>query len=527
MSEGYEFIDPEDQTPPFDPDAQQDAEYYAQTVGPEKRKVLDIAQLAPWNGVKFDHDFLDAAYVGSGGFRDGSYLVPHPREAPEKFNRRKALAYYANYVAAVVDSLIDPIFRKVAAREWDGRKQKKNLFSIFMQDVDRRKTSLAKFMKRAAKIAKVHEVAFIVVDNYPEQPLNIADALAGRILPYAYIVKPQQVQSYECDVAGNLESITYDIIKKRYSSGTTTQEVIRWTWTRTTWQKEEKGETTQGEHTLGVVPVVPLFTKDHDPGDLLPEPTLFPVAQTNLTIYNLCSELRELLRAQAFAILTYPITSQVDREDLKSLVQGTENVLGYDGEGSNAPDFIAPPAEQAAFLQSEITRLVEEIYRMSKLNSVVGVQTKNSGVAKEWDFDNTNQVLADTADNCQEAEKQVAFLFEKWTGQAVNYVCNYPDDFGIVDVQAELDEVTSALALAIGGKFNEECKLKAAEVYLKDLPEDRFDAVTQDIKQRAETEAQADDAAAAAALEQEKANAATAKREQTGGGEPTPPGNGA
>ena len=517
MAEGYENEYPEDQPT-----------HYSTEATTEKQKVLDLAQFAPWQSIAFDHNFLDDAYTGAGGFRDGKFLVPHPREAPEKFSRRKALGYYPNYVAPVVDSLIDPIFRKPAAREWDGRKQEKNLFSIFMLDIDRRKTSLPKFIKRAAKIAKTHEVAFIVVDNYPEQPLNIADALAGRILPYAYIVKPQQVQSFECDVAGNLESITYNVIKKRYASGTTSEEVIRWTWTRTTWEKVEKGETTTGEHSLGVVPVVPLMVKDHDPGDLLPEPSLFPIAQTNMTIYNLCSELRELLRSQAFAILTYPITSQVDREDLKGLIQGTENVLGYDGEGSNTPDFIAPPAEQAALLQAEITRLVEEIYRMSKLNSVVGVQTKTSGVAKEWDFANTNEVLADTADNCQEAEKQMAFLFEKWTGQTVNYVCTYPDDFGIADVQAELDEVTSALALNIGGKFNEEVKLKATEVYLKDLPEDRFDAVTADIKQRAETEAQADDAAAVAALEQKKADTVAAQQAQTGtGNEPTPPGNGA
>lgn len=522
MSEGYEDTYPEDQPTHYAPEPPQET-------ATERQKVLNVVQLAAFESFKMDNDFLQDAYKGSGGFRDGRYLVPHPREAPEKFSRRKALAYYPNYVAAVVDSLVDPIFRKQAAREWDGRKQDKNTFSLFLSDVDRRKTGIAKFMKRAAKIARIHEVAFIVVDNFPAemQPTNKEDVLEKRIFPYAYIVKPQQVQAFECDDAGNLLSITYDTYKKSFSSGVTTKEVITWKWTVSTWEKQEKGNTMQGEHKLGIVPVIPLFVKDQDPGDMLPEQSVFPIAQTNLTIYNLCSELRELLRAQAFAILTYPITSQVDREDLRSLVQGTENVLGYDGEGSNSPDFIAPPAEQAAFLQSEITRLVEEIYRMSALNSVVGVQTKNSGVAKEWDFDNTNQVLSDTADNCQEAEKQIAFLFEKWTGQKTEYTCTYPDDFGIVDIQGKLDEVTSALGLNVGGKFNEEVKLKAAEVYLNDLPEDRFDAVTADIKQRAETEAQADDAAAVAALEQKKADTAVAKQTQTGGNEPTPPGNGA
>ena len=36
------------------------------------------------------------ALNSSGGFSDGSYLVQYPRESDDKFERRQAIAWYAN-----------------------------------------------------------------------------------------------------------------------------------------------------------------------------------------------------------------------------------------------------------------------------------------------------------------------------------------------------------------------------------------------------------------------------------------------
>lgn len=444
-----------------------------------------------YNPIKDNYELLENAYKGSGGFIDGSYLVPHVRETADKYSRRQALSYYANYVAPVVNSLVDPIFRKAAVRDWDGRKIESTMFSNFQKDVDRRGTKIAKFMKRAAKIAQLHAVCFIVVDNVPELAPNIEAAIKKRQFPYAYTVKPQQIKSYQCNKSGILTSITYEIFSRQATGIAVTKITERWTWTETTWKREADHGTSEGEHNLGIVPVIPLFSTDTDDGDMLPISEMVSIARTNLAIFNISSELRELLRNQAFAILAYPVTKNVDKTALEKLVTGTENMLGFDGEGHASPSFIAPPAEQAALLQVELERLVEEIYRMASLTSVVGVQQKASGVAKEWDFEQTNQVLADLSDNCEDAENRIAKLFELWTNTTIDYVCQYPDDFGIVDIVAKLDEVTKALDLMIGGKFNIEIKRKAAEVALGDIPEDRFDAVIKDIEQMEEEQIQA------------------------------------
>ncbi|WP_312560872.1 hypothetical protein [Anaerospora sp.] len=437
-----------------------------------------------------NYKLLEDAYAGSGGFLNGDYLVPHVRETLDKYIRRKALSYYANYVKTVVNSLVNPVFRKQAMRNWEGKDLESQMFSKFQADVDRKGTNIRRFMKKALKKAKLHGVCFIVIDNVNEQPVTKAAAIEERAFPYAYLVFPKQVKDYECNEDGVLTSITYETYSRRFSGNAASNIITRWTWTETSWKREREGKTEEQEHRLGVVPVIPLFGVDADDGDMLPTGDMLAIARINLAIFNLCSELRELLRNQAFSILCYPVTEAVDHEDLQNLVTGTENALNFDGNG-NPPLYITPSAEQAALLQNELGRLVEEIYRLASLSSVVGVQQKTSGVAKAWDFENTNQSLSDMAENCQEAEMKMAFLFEQWTKSKVGYSCVYPDDFGIVDITEALDEITKALDLQIGGLFQKEVKKKAVEVYLADLPEVRFDAVMDDIDQQADEVQQA------------------------------------
>ncbi|HML33844.1 hypothetical protein [Sporomusa sphaeroides] len=443
-----------------------------------------------------DYTFLSDAYHGEGGFKNGDYLIKHPREPAEKFTKRKELSYYLNYVAPVVNSHVDPVFRVEAARDWGAetssskrrrRRKDNDLFSGFFKDVTTTGAPLPKFMKSAARIAKLQAVAFIVVDNATEQPGNMAAVLKSRAYPYAYIVKPKQVTNYQVNKAGKLISITYTVAAD--NSGSNGQKTETWTWTETTWKciGAEGGEKS-GEHKLYRVPVVPLFGKDRDPGDMKPQSEFYNMARVNKRIFNLCSEIDELIRNQSFSVFTYPMGNDQDQEDVKKIVTGTENAMGYDGTLSNKPEYTTPDSAPLEQLRQERKDLIAELYRMAELSHVTGVQEKVSGVAKAWDFETTNRTLADFANNCEQAERDIAVLFELWTNSKVNYDVKYSDDFGIVDVTAELDKVGKALDLNIGGTFNKAVKKKAVDVYLNDLPEEEFDAIIEDIEARAQDE---------------------------------------
>jgi len=442
---------------------------------PPNRTVIEITPLT-------DHKFLSDAYYGKGGFKDGFYLIPHPRETPEKYARRKALAYYLNYVAPVVNSHVNPVFRKEPEREW----KENQLFSTFMEDADTLGTSFTRFMKRAALIAKLQAVAFIVIDNVSDQPGNMADVLQQRALPYAYIVQRNHVIDYKANKAGRLIEISYKVESEISLTAVTTDT---WTWTTTTWSCQySDGTKKEGTHSLKRLPIVPLYSRPMEPGKVLPQSEFYNIAKTNQRLYNLCSEIDEIIRNQAFNILTYPLPE--GETEIKEIVVSTENVLGYDGTLSNKPGYISIETGPLEQLRAERKDLVEEIYRMAELSHVTGVETKESGVAKQWDFEQANQVLSDFALNCEETERDIARVFELWTNTKIDLSCKYSDDFGIVDVSAALDEVGKALDLQIGGKFDMEVKKKAAVVYLNDLPEDQFDAIIKDIEQQREEQQQ-------------------------------------
>lgn len=65
-------------------------------------EIKKVYESACYDGVLVNkYELLDNAYRASGGFEDGSYLVPHPREQSAKYIRRRNLAYYINYVKPV------------------------------------------------------------------------------------------------------------------------------------------------------------------------------------------------------------------------------------------------------------------------------------------------------------------------------------------------------------------------------------------------------------------------------------------
>ena len=440
--------------------------------------------------VKSDYQFLEDAYTGGGGFKTGDYLVKRPREKTDSFQVRKELCYYLNYVRSVVDSHVNPIFRKEAARDWGGRRDESGqaLFSRFYDDIDTVKTKLPKFIKRAARIAKLHGAAFIVVDNVKDQPGTMADVLSKRAFPYAYIVKPEQVSDYQVNKAGVLTSITYTVAGD--GSGSAGAQKETWTWTESTWScSGGSGGDRKGDNAIRRVPVVPILGAEADPGELKPLSEFYSIARANKRIFNLCSEIDELITKQAFSLFTYPLGSNSDPNTVKDMLVGTENAVMYDGSVSNPPGYSTPDGMPLEQLRAERADLIKEIYRMAQQSHVTGVESKTSGVAKAWDFEGANQTLSGFAANCEAAERAIAGLFEAWTSTTVGYIVKYSDDFGIVDVAAALEGVGKALDLAIGGKFDTAVKKKAVDVYLNDLDEEEFDAVVADIQARGEVEA--------------------------------------
>lgn len=423
-----------------------------------------------------EYQLLRDAYYGTGGFATGSYLNKHKRESKEDYQFRQANAYYLNYFSPIVNALVDPIFKRQPLRDYQGPASA--TIKAFLEDVDTAGADIHTFMKRAAIMAKVYGVSFIVVDNASErQSRTVAEMLQQREIPFAYVLGPQDLEEYGIDQTG---SLLYVRFKEVASIKDGTYQYRYTYYDRTKW--EIWGDNlikSSGEHGLGCVPVIPLFPRMLEQRTMKPTPELEPIARTAKALYNHCSWLGEILRNQTFPLLTIPSL------DVNDLVVGTNNALGYLPDSSHAPAFIAPPSDPATILQNQIASLIQEMYRMASLSFVISTtQNNNSGIARQWEFERTNQQLANFAMQCARAETEVMELVARWVNSDITYTVSYPDDFGIVDVTDQLAQAQAVLDMNLTDGLQEEVLKKVLAVYCPDMPDERFDELIEDMKRR-------------------------------------------
>ena len=433
----------------------------------------------------FGYQLLRDAYFGTGGFETGTYLSKHKRESDEDYTFRRNNAYYLNYFAPIVNALVDPIFKKNPLRDYHGSAER--IIKNFSLDADAAGTSIQIFIKRAAVMAKVYGVSFIVVDNARNvDSRSQQEMLQRRQFPYAYVLEPDNLEEYGIDKTGDLEYIKFKEIA-HIESGTIQYRYVY--FDRTSWKIWGDGiALQQGTHNLGCVPVVPLFSRMLEQKTMRPAPELLPIARTAKALYNHCSWLGEILRNQTFPLLTIPSL------DAKDLVIGTNNALGYNPDYSHEPNFIAPPSDPATILQNQIASLVQEMYRMANLSFVISTtQNNNSGIARQWEFERTNQQLANFAAQCAHAETAVMNLVAKWVNEDITYTVAYPDNFGIVDVTEELAQAQAVLDMGLGDGLREEVLKKVMAAYCPDMPDERFDELVEQLQKQTDDKAHAGD----------------------------------
>lgn len=423
------------------------------------------------------------AFYGSGGFADGSYLCKYDRETSENYNTRKNLAYYFNYTKPMIEGAVDPVFREYPTRTTGANDSR---WDAFLLDVDGKGTAIDDFMADAALNAKIDGSVFIVVDNAVDNIAeNVQEAVERRQFPYLYLLNQDNIISYVVDKKGNLIMFVYrqqyDIVEDDRRKTITEQ----WTWTVDKWKCVREGEETEGVNQIGKIPIIPVIgAKAENKNDFKPQSDFLHTAKINKAIYNACSELRQRNRSQAFSVLAYPVPDDENPDKFKELVTGNNNALLY--KGGTPPSWITPDQSPSNMLKDEIDMLVEGIYRMAERASVTGVQTQTSGVAKEWDNLTRIQSISAFSKVCQDAEHKIADMFGLYIGKDLDATITYSQDFGIVDVAAELDAVTSALEMAVGGKFDTEAKKKAARLIFKEVDDDVLQDIVDDIEKRAE-----------------------------------------
>ena len=375
-----------------------------------------------------DYEFLKNSYLGIGGFLDGSYIEPFPRETHQRVLKRRKLAINVNLVKKIVNTITGHLFRKSPIRKIES-----SAYRTFIENVDMQGTYIDSFMKKVFKLGLIYGTVFIFVDRPSKEVKTLFEKQTLGVFPYAGIRLPTHLQTYKLDQYGNLESITFKEPdpQNKYIS-------IYRTFTKEKWivstDVHGKNVISSGTHSLGIVPVIVYSPMQIEiPGSILSVPFILEIAQIQKAVYNLLSELHSVLRDTAFPIFTFPIGSPEDIEKLEKEIMtiGTENAIAYVPQGSARPDFVAPPPEPAKQILENVKFLIEQAYELANLNFKGGVQ--KSGVAKEYDYFEFTKMLSDFAQGLEETEYRLAQIVSLWEDEEFKGYIEYSKEFTPLD----------------------------------------------------------------------------------------------
>ena len=131
----------------------------------------------------------------------------------------------------------------------------------------------------------------------------------------------------------------------------------------------------------------------------------------------------------------------------KLVEMGTKRMFTYDGESGNAPFYLSPDPKQAEIIVTVIQKIINEIYHSvgmagerTKSDNSAGIDN-SSGVAKAYDFERVNALLASKADALDRAEEKMIHLVNLWNGEddSNEEIVKYPDDFDVRGLYDEFD----------------------------------------------------------------------------------------
>jgi len=427
------------------------------------------------------YEFMSNTYFGTGGYRDGQYIIPHQREL--FLRNRKELSAYRNFLRPILDSLITPVFNEEATRviqDTNGNEvQAETLFSTFLADTNNNGEAIQDFVEQATTYARLHGVCFVVMDNFAQddQPETTVEAIENRILPYCYIRTANDVETYSLDNYGKITSIIFEEQpvfvngkkQERYREWTDTYSVVMGRECDSQGNQKETLKALESPvvHGLGVIPVIPVYsTKKRNILDILVEPPMFDIARLNHQLFNKDSCIIDQERAQAFS------NFYVQGDASGDMVLGAHNVIFVPMEATMPPGFASPDANILAGLVANSESLKESIFQIAQQNGVYGIKEASSGLAMSYDFYAQEYQLHKTVYIASSLESSMADLFQKYTGEEFIYTVSYPEEFQPGNTKAIIETYKLALDMGVPEEFKRAIYEKMARMLFSDDDEE-------------------------------------------------------
>lgn len=432
----------------------------------------------PEFGANLEHwQFLEACYKGGRAWIEKN-LFTYQKEGKAEFKERKRRAYRFPHSKEVVKLVNKYVFKGAIERSEELPPAVKEFWGA----ATLLKRPIIDLMESLSLWSSTFGRIWVVVDNnVPAGTVTEQQRKEARGRTYAYFIKPMHAYDFAYDDDGELEwflsgEFSRDDANPLAGKGEVKEKFRIWTKeftaliSLTTANNERIAKVEQEsihEHMLGMVPV---FPADHVTSDELykVDGLVEDVAYMDRTVANYLSCLDVIVTDQTFSQLAIPFQGMLPTEggndedpdnDAMTNVQvmGTKRVFAYNAEGGAAPEYISPDVSQPELILTTVTKIIGEIYHSvgmagerTKEDNAAGIDN-SSGVAKAYDFEQLNAMLAAKARSLQNIERNLVRIVNAWSGtkqelQDVEEYVSYPQTF---DVRNLADEMDNAQRLAV------------------------------------------------------------------------------
>jgi len=416
------------------------------------------------------------ALEGTGGFLSGEYLWKYPREEDKDFIARQEQARYHNYAKTLVNIYVRYAFHGGVTRTTADRD-----LDVWWNDVDGAGTKINDFMKRVTRIALAISHAGILIDKEagaPTGPTRAEDT--ARVL--ALVQTPLSILDWR--TARNGMTLTYAKFREAVAADPVgpsdleaeDDEAFSYLlWDDTEWARYDAlgTEVDRDTHDLGRVPLVMLRPEPSSQYPFLGQP-LFGNANVLRAIYNRCSEEDEVLRNSSFSMLGVSVSDTAGPEgvaraktDLGQDIGTTRAIVVQGAIDYKTPDQTVPGA-----IRDNIAFLIQEVYRMAHVFYQRDTRDTETAEAIKLKHNELQEMLLGVVEENERAEREMAYLFFLWREpndaaaktrfEAAQVQVQYPREFFVSDMAADLDKWAKGIALDLGKTMTTVLKKQAA-----------------------------------------------------------------
>lgn len=379
------------------------------------------------------------------------FVFRHLRESEGSWKKRVERGYYNNYVASVVDLLTSYLFASPVDRNIQGFE---DIFTeTFYKNVDFKGTPYDTFMEDVATYTRVEGHVGIWIDS-PEdaEDMSERDRIDGDVRPYLTLLHPHQILDYKLDRYGRFEWAKFVLCRDperswdRPADESAKTVVVVSKDSYEVYDVDGKAGYEQAvlvrssPNPLGEVPLVIAKYRTQARHPWYGVSPIRDIADINIGILNWSSLGDNEIYERCLNILVMEKAS-----DDSTLELSHDNILEY--EGTNPPAFIFPGVTPLELIQKWIQFHIDDILRLAKLKGPTGmsdVREATSGIAYAFEFNETNQTLANNAKSLERVDYEIHRIVAKFFGEEFTGSIAYPRDFGVEDILVLMQGLTIA-----------------------------------------------------------------------------------